>query len=311
MQKYDRYIKVLSVFIITAIILFVFYQSNKKVGVVYGYNHLIGLSLPNAAMGIHINLIQDVNEHENEDKDVNILVKEAQDNAGQQVKDIIDLENHGIDLLVISPINDTKVLEKLKELSIPIVVLNERAALELAEAYIEYDNWGAGELLANFILENDNIEDPVVLLAGNEMESTSVEREEGFLFNLPQNKRDKVEKIYCNWRRNEAENQTKAYLVSGKKLSKVVSVSDEMAYGAYRATQKLRVKNVSFYGINGFEGRNEGLDLLEKGYIQNTVKFEDMYRTMMKVSLAILKGESYEKETILKATLVKDGMKNE
>lgn len=305
MQKFDKQWKILLVIVITVVILYFFYKGNEKKDVVYGYDYLIGLSLPNTSVSMNENLIQNVNINKDNDKDVNILVKEAQDNVEQQLKDIIELKNHGIDLLIISPIRDERIYEKLGEMEVPIVVLNDRKAIDYAEAYLEYDNWNAGELLAEYIESIDSTKNQIVLLSGKEGESISEEREEGFIYNLSTTKRDKIEKMYCNWRRNDAENQIKAYLVSGKKLTKVISLSDEMAYGAYLAAKKLRVENVMFYGINAFRGKDNGMDLFEKGILHNTVKFEDMYQNMMDVALAILKGESYEKETILKAGLVR------
>lgn len=305
MQKYDKLTKILSVLVITSAALYIIYKTSGQSEGVFGYDHLIGLSLPNALVSINENLIHDVNLNENVDKDVNILVKEAQDNAGQQLKDIIDLEEHGIDLLIISPIHDAAVFEKIQSMEIPVIVLNERAAMDYADSFIRYDNWGAGELMARHISSAKASEASILLLSGNEIESVSKEREEGFIFNLPKALRDRTEKIYCNWSRNEAQNKMKAYLVSGKQATIVVALSDQMSYGAYLSTDKLRVHDVRFYGMNGFEGDDNGLDLVRNNILDNSVKFENMYEAMMKVALEILKGIPHEKEVILKAELVR------
>lgn len=305
MQKYDKQIKILAVLFLAAFILYFLYEVNGSSGTVTGYRHLIGLSLPNSSVSHNATLIQRINANEDANANVNILVKEAQDNVGQQLKDIIDLENHGIDLLIISPISDEMILEKLKELRIPVIVLHNHKAEEVASAFIEYDNLKAGELLASTIPFKDQEAENIVLISGNESESISIEREAGFLESLPKNRLLNVEKLYCEWKRNEAENQLKAYLVSGKKVDTVVAFSDQMAYGAYLGSKKLREDHVRFYGMDGFSGVNQGVDLLNRNIIQNTVKFEDMYEAMMKVALAILHGEEYVKETVLEATLVK------
>lgn len=305
MQKYDRHIKILAVFAITLVILYFMYEMNSYRGAVSGYQHLLGFSVPNATASHYANLIKEINRNENVEEEVNILVKEAQDNAGQQIKDIEELERYGIDLLVISPINDEVVFEKLKTMKIPVIILNEKKAMDYAEAFIYYDNQRAGELLVDSIAsEEGKGKEKLVLISGNKDETISINREESFLKSLSEKTGLQAEILYCDWKRNEAENQLKAYIVSGNQVNKVVALSDQMAYGAYLGMKKLRVKDVNFYGMNGFYGEDQGMNLLERGILQKTIQFESMYEAMMRVALSILHGEEFEKETVLKATLV-------
>lgn len=305
MQKYDKYIRILAILVITLVSLYLMYELNGHKGAVLGYKHLIGLSLPNASVSHYTSLIQRVNENEDAVDDVNILVKEAQDNVGQQLKDIEELENYGIDLLVISPIKDEMIFNKLNSLKVPVIVLNEKQALDYAEAFIGYDNQKAGELLAKSLTLDLKKEETVVLICGNKAETLSNEREDSILKHLTKEIREKTEKLYGDWKRNEAENQLMAYIVSGKKVNTVIALSDQMAYGAYLGTKKLRESNIRFFGLNGYSGEDQGLDLIKRNIIENTVQFEDMYQAMMKTALAILHGEDYEKETILRARLAK------
>lgn len=305
MRSIEKNMRFLSMFFVASAILFFVYQMNENSGTLKGYSHLIGVSLPNASVSHNVNLIRRINTEEKAEEDVNILVKEAQDNAGQQLKDIIDLENHGIDLLVISPITDEKIFKKLKEIKIPVIVLHNRKAIEYASAFIEYDNKKAGELLANSIKFANEEKENILILSGIPEESITTEREAGFLSHLPEPLKEKVDKIYCGWRRNEAENQLKAYLVSGKKVSTVVALSNQMAYGAYLGVSKLREENIRIYGMDGFSLGKDASDTSKMKILNNTVKFDDLYASMMKVSLAILHGDLYEEETILRASLEK------
>lgn len=304
MQKYDRQIKILAVLVITLVVLYFMYEMNGHKEAVSGYRHLLGFSVPNASASHYANMIREINRNEGVEEHINILVKEAQDNVSQQIKDIDDLIHHGIDLLVISPINDERVMEKLKTLRFPVIVLNEKKAMEFADAFIGFDNQSAGELLAKSISSEENLDGGIVLISGNKDEFISVTREEGFLNALSKESRSKVEKLYCGWKRNEAENQLKAFVVSGKQVKTVVALSDQMAYGAYLGMEKLREKDINFYGMNGFYGEDQGKDLLKRKIIKKTIQFENMYRAMITVSLQILHDEEFEKETILAAKLI-------
>lgn len=279
----------------------IFYNVRKNEEKKEGYQFLIGLSLPNSTISRHSHLIYKIREHKGEIKDMNILVREAQDSGKQQLKDVLELEKYGIDLLVISPIEDEKLIDKLKSISIPVIILHERDYASLADAFIEYDNIGAGELLANKVNQSG---EPIVLLSGDRNDFVSKEREEGFLSSLSSKIRDKVEVIDCHWNRNEAENQMKAYLVSGKKVSKVVGLNDQMAYGAYLACHKLRINSMELYGINGFEGSHQGIDLVEQDILDGSVAFEDMYEQIIKISQSILRKEAFDKIIKLKPRLV-------
>lgn len=279
----------------------IFYNVRKNEEKKEGYQFLIGLSLPNSTISRHSHLIYKIREHKEEIKDMNILVREAQDSGKQQLKDVLELEKYGIDLLVISPIEDEKLIDKLKSISIPVIILHERDYASLADAFIEYDNIGAGEVLANKVNQSG---EPIVLLSGDRNDFVSKEREEGFLSSLSSKIRDKVEIIDCHWNRNEAENQMKAYLVSGKKVSKVVGLNDQMAYGAYLACHKLRINSMELYGINGFEGSHQGIDLVEQDILDGSVAFEDMYEQIIKVSQSILRKEAFDKIIKLKPRLV-------
>lgn len=281
-----------------------FYKKEKNTEKRFGYQYLIGLSLPNTTITRNSQLIRSVNKFKEVDKETNILVKEAQDSAEQQIKDVVELEKHGIDLLIIYPIIDKNLMEKLRTLEIPIIILNEREAVGVADAYIEYDNVNAGALLANHINKRGG-EKTILLLTGSENDTVSKERERGFLENIEGENKKNIEILQCGWSRNEAENNMKAYLVSGKQVSIVVALNDQMAYGAYLACKKLRVRNVSHYGMNGFDGKNQGLDLVDKRILRNTVQFEDLYEAMKSIALDILKDKEYEKERRLEAFLAK------
>lgn len=296
-----RFTLVVAGFLLIIIGLF-FYHFRTQEGKKAGYQYLVGLSLPNSTISRNRHLIYQVSEHKREIGDMNILVKEAQDSGKQQLKDVIELEKYGIDLLVISPMEDKDLLDKIKNMSIPVIILHQRDYAYLADAFIEYDNVAAGELLANNL---GQIREPILVLSGDEKDFVSKEREAGFLNALSPIERKSVEIIDCHWNRNEAENQMKAYLVSGKKVSQVVAFNDQMAYGAYLACHKLRTVGIQFYGINGFKGSYKGIDLVERNILDGSVTFEDMYDAIVRVSQAILKKENFEPMIKLKARFIK------
>lgn len=302
MRKYS-YIPVILFFL--GIITFLLYHfSFRQDSEVNGYQHLIGLSLPNATISRNRQLIEQVDHHRKENNTVNFLVKEAQDSAIQQLKDINELEALGIDLLVLSPIQDEIIRHKLTKLQIPFIILHDRYEIDFASGYIYYDNHKAGNLLANYLARNISSDVPILLLSGNR-EPLCQDREAGFLEKLPNPQR--LTTISCDWNQNSAENAMKYHLVAGNPVDVVVAFNDQMAYGAYLAGQKLRSKDILFFGMNGFAGKDKGQELIQKKILNGSITFEDMYASILRISLSILHHQPYDKETKLDASLLLPG----
>lgn len=105
-----------------------------------GYKYLIGLSLPNSTTSGNGDLINLSIKQKSDSRDMNIIVKEARDNSSQQTEDINELLSYGIDLLIIYPLYNEALEQKLNSMEIPIIVLNEKKLSKSGTAFIKYDN---------------------------------------------------------------------------------------------------------------------------------------------------------------------------
>lgn len=269
-----------------------------------GYRYLLGMSLSNSTAPRNAYLINTSIGQRDETPDINMIVREARDSSKQQIEDINELLGYGIDLLIISPVNDEELHDRVKSLEIPVIIIDEKRWAESADAYIEYDNLGAGKLLAEHVNLNPLSKQGIVLLTGGEHDYVSGERLKGFFDGLYPELSKKITTLNANWNRNEAENRMKYFLVSGQQAGVVVGLNDQMAYGSYLSSKKLRKSQMSFYGINGFQGANAGLDLVQRNILMGTVAFEDMYQAVVNTSVSILNKEPYENPLILKASYI-------
>lgn len=270
-----------------------------------GYSHLLGISLTNSTFPRNADLIHRIHSNQSENPEVNIIIREARDSSEQQIKDINELLSYGIDLLIISPLDDEAVYARLKTLSIPVILLDAKPIEDISVAKLEYDNYNAGKLLAEQVNQNPLSPKGILLLTGNEGDYVSDQRTEGFLQNLKPELHDVLTKLSANWNRNEAENRTKYYLVSGKEAGVVVGLNDQMAYGSYLGCKKLRETKTNFYGINGFDGEFAGLDLVNRKILTGTVSFEDKYHSLIHTALSVLKKKPYDKTVQLKAGYIR------
>jgi len=292
----------LSIMIFFLLFLFIKTYINQGEGYVKveGYQYVFGLSLPNSTTSMNAKLIEDVDYGEN-DKTLKFIVKVGGDNGKHQCEDIEELEDYGVDLLIVSPIDAECVRNKIQSLKnkIPLIILDDRTFAEYGDAFIGYDNYGAGKLLAEQINAERHLNNEIVLISGVKEEVGNREREEGFLEYLDPRYKDQLTILGGNRNRDDAENIMKYYLVSGRKADIVVALEDELAYGAYLGARKLRESTIKFYGINGFSGENRGEDLERRGILEKSIAFENMYKTIVNLGIKIVEDEELSKDNIL------------
>ena len=276
-----------------------YFNQNAMYKKVQGYRYLFGLSLSNSTNSRNVKLIEDIES--SKDNDINFIIKEARNDAERQCEDITELERYGVDILVVSPINEEIVKNTLRELSkkVKIIILDDSSFLDCSTAFIGYNNYEAGKQLAKILNVKGRAEDGLLLISGEKIDCVNREREEGFLDNLESGLLNELTILEGNRNRDDAENIMKYYLVSGKKAQDVVALDDEMVYGAYLGARKLRESGIDFYGINGFNGENKGKDLEKRGIIQKTIQFENMYKSIIDIGLKILENKEFDAYNLL------------
>ena len=119
-------------------------ESYKKVE---SYSCLIGLSLPEVENPSYGELMDEIHEKK-QNRDINVIMKEAGGDDLQQCMDIRQLASYGVDVMVISPISSEEVREAIKELNIPVIILENSEFSDVGRVYMEYDNIEGGSALA-------------------------------------------------------------------------------------------------------------------------------------------------------------------
>ena len=140
-----------------------YFNQNAMYKKVQGYRYLFGLSLSNSTNSRNVKLIEDIES--SKDKDINFIIKEARNDAERQCEDITELERYGVDILVVSPINEEIVKNTLRELSkkVKIIILDDSSFLDCSTAFIGYNNYEAGKQLAKILNVKGRAEDGLLL----------------------------------------------------------------------------------------------------------------------------------------------------
>ena len=227
------------------------FLSEKLYGETYekveSYSCLIGLSLPEVENPSHGALMEELHS-EMKNRDINVIMKEAGGDFLQQCKDIKQLASYGVDVMVISPIDSESVREAIKELNMPVIILENPKFFDAGSVYMEYDSVWGGRALSHMILNEHS--EGILLLRGSEYDPVSRQREAAFVDSLTKEQKESLTILEVGKNRDEAERAMKYFLISNHDIKAVAGLSVQTLYGAYLAAVKLRNFDMDFYGMD-------------------------------------------------------------
>lgn len=227
------------------------FLSEKLYGETYekveSYSCLIGLSLPEVENPSHGELMEELHS-EMKNRDINVIMKEAGGDFLQQCKDIKQLASYGVDVMVISPIDSESVREAIKELNMPVIILENPKFFDAGSVYMEYDSVWGGRALSHMILNEHS--EGILLLRGSEYDPVSRQREAAFVDSLTKEQKESLTILEVGKNRDEAERAMKYFLISNHDIKAVAGLSAQTLYGAYLAAVKLRNFDMDFYGMD-------------------------------------------------------------
>lgn len=266
-----------------------------------GYRYVIGLSLPTIREPWLRQMTEDM-LGALPAEEANLITKDAAGSVEKQREDIGRLINSGIDVLIVVPQNMSELEETLRAAyqKIPVIVVGVAPAGSDYSSCIRFDDEAIGRLLGEQLLTDYQQGDPVVILTGPETSAISRARLAGLHAALAGRVQEQ-DITFANgeWLRDKAENRMKDYLVGHHAPTKVFAFNDEMAYGAYMAAEQFRIEGITFFGVDGQEGRFGGRQLVADGYLQATICLPSIGRVAMDTAMALLNGKEVESMQVL------------
>ncbi|MCB2359876.1 substrate-binding domain-containing protein [Clostridium estertheticum] len=285
----------------------------KKSG---GVEFVIGMSQANLTEPWRISMNNEIIEASKKYKNIKIVYKDAGGDTDKQKKDINELVNDGVDLLIVS-INDSNKLTPLVRQvykSMPVIVLDRAVEGYDYSLYIGPDNEKIGTQAGNFVINLiGQGKGKVIEVQGVLDSSPVISRSNGFKSVLKDHKNIEISNtIVCNWQRDEAEDKVTQALQADKDVNVIFAHNDYMALGAYKAVYKLGLKNIKIIGVDGLTGENSGLDLVSKGILSGTFTCKTGGSEAVNYAMDILnKRSDIPKKIILKSDKITIGNVNQ
>ncbi len=237
--------------------------------------------------------------------EITMELKDADGNAEKQKTQIQEFISQKVDLIIVSPENETikSEIEKAYETGIPVVLIDRRINSEKFTAFIGADNYLVGQnagIYTNTLLKGKG---NILELGAASYTSPSIGRHNGFMDELKKHKG--IHCINSLWVENHYVDSLTKILNSNLPIDLIFVHNDRFAYLVYQICKSLNLHNkVKIIGVDGLSGENEGLDLVNSGKISATILYPTGGEEVIQLAEKILKGKSFQKENNLFSTVI-------
>lgn len=241
--------------------------------------------------------------------DIKLVFKDAAGDNSKQVKDIQDLIDSNVDLLIVSP-NEadpvTPIVEDAFIRGIPVIVIDRKINSSLYTAYVGANNYEIGKIAGTYISEALNEQGKIMEIWGLRGSTPAIERDRGFkevISKFPGI--SIVSEIDGDWEIDTVRQRLSKYKDPLPTVDLVFAHNDVMAYGAYSILKKDPKNNsFKFVGIDGLPGPGNGIQFVDDGILSATFLYPTGGEEAIRIAARILHQESYEKENILHSTVI-------
>ncbi len=174
--------------------------------------------------------------------------------VSRQVEQIGKMLDEGISVLILTPVDSdglTDILKKARQQGVKIIVVDSNVSDEqLVDCTIVSDNYRAGCLLGDYLVQNK--ENSKVVILTHEAATSGRERVQGFLDMIGGHEGiEVVEKVPCEGQLEIAMPQMEKLIEQGKEFDSVFCLNDPSSLGAAAALEtKGLLDKVDIYGID-------------------------------------------------------------
>lgn len=180
---------------------------------------------------------------------IEVIVTNANKDSDLQYKQVLQMINQGIDVLVIAPNdsnNEVRCVKAAKERNIPVISYDRLVFNSDVDVYISFDNNQVGEIMASYLVEQVP-EGDYIIINGSKNDSNSEMLYEGAMHILQPYIDDKKINILAEtwvdgWIRESAYDFLSEELkTNGDKVKGIICGNDSLAWGAIDALAEAQI----------------------------------------------------------------------
>lgn len=238
-----------------------------------------------------------------------LIYKNANDNSELQKKQITELLEKKIDILLVSP-NEaeplTSLIEDVFNKGIPVVVIDRKTSSGLYTSFVGVNNFEIGKIAGNYIANSFQDTINVIEVIGLPGSTPANERQRGFAEGVRSNPRIRIKsQVYGNWLKEKSSEELFKIKDTLSAADVVFAHNDPMALGAYEVYKKLGLeKAVRIIGVDGLSGPGGGIQFVSDKIIKATLLNPTGSEEALQVAFKILNNEPFNKENTLPTVLI-------
>lgn len=260
--------------------------------------HVIGLSQCMLDDAWREAMINDMRIEASNYDDMEIIIKDAQNNNETQIQQIRDLIRQKVDVLIISPYQSepiTAVAEEAYRAGIPTIITDRKVNTDQYTSFVGANNYEigltAGNYAANYLPPNAII----LEIWGLTQTSPAQERHKGFVDALREREDLSFRKIEGQWLVDTARMELRK-LEHPEQIDFVYAHNDMMAIAAreyFMAWDSIRGRDLRIIGVDAVAGA--GLEAVEDGRINASFLYPTGGEQVIRTAMRIIQGEPVDK----------------
>lgn len=234
-------------------------------------------------------------------KDAVVEIRSADDDNDKQIADIRYFADNGFDIIIAAP-NEaealTPVIKEVYERGIPVLVFDRDIIGDTYTARIVADDEGIGKAAAHY--GRHMLTGPVNILEiqGLKRSTPTERRHTGFMDGMSAEKDMKLlASVHGDWNKEDAIPMVDSLLAIYPQTNLIYAHNDRMAIGASEVAHARGRDDIKIIGIDA--APNVGIRAVADSVIDATFLYPTEGHRLLRTALAIVKGEQYERNTVL------------
>ena len=260
--------------------------------------HVIGLSQCMLDDAWREAMINDMRIEASNYDDVEIIIKDAQNNNETQIQQIRDLIRQKVDVLIISPYQSepiTAVAEEAYRAGIPTIITDRKVNTDQYTSFVGANNYEIGLAAGNYAAHYLPPNAIILEIWGLTQTSPAQERHKGFVDALREREDLSFRQIEVQWLVDTARMELRK-LEHPEQIDFVYAHNDMMAIAAreyFMAWDSIRGRDLRIIGVDAVAGA--GLEAVEDGRINASFLYPTGGEQVIRTAMRIIQGEPVDK----------------
>ena len=260
--------------------------------------HVIGLSQCMLDDAWREAMINDMRIEASNYDDVEIIIKDAQNNNETQIQQIRDLIRQKVDVLIISPYQSepiTAVAEEAYRAGIPTIITDRKVNTDQYTSFVGANNYEIGLAAGNYAAHYLPPNAIILEIWGLTQTSPAQERHKGFVDALREREDLSFRKIEGQWLVDTARMELRK-LEHPEQIDFVYAHNDMMAIAAreyFMAWDSIQGRDLRIIGVDAVAGA--GLEAVEDRRINASFLYPTGGEQVIRTAMRIIQGEPVDK----------------